>query len=218
MSPTLDVVDRWDGGFSWTLEGDPMHRTSHALETEAGVWVVDPVDAPRLDEELAERGEVAGVTILVDRHTRDAEVLARRYDVPVSLPAALGPVADKLETESTRYAGSLPGTEYRTIRLTTNRFWREVGLFDADRGTLIVSEAIGTNELFTTGDERLGVHPVLRLFPPRQHLGGLEPERILVGHGPGIFDDAPTALRQALEGSRRNAPKLYVQAALAPFR
>lgn len=218
MSPTLDVVDRWDGGISWTLEGDTLHRTSHAFETEPGLWIVDPLDAPGLDEELEALGEVVGVTMLLDRHKRDTELLAQRYDVPVSLPAALAPVAEELEAESTRYAGSLPGTEYRTIRLTTNRFWREVGLFDADRGTLVVPEAIGTHKLFTTEDERLGVHPALRLFPPRQHLDGLEPERILVGHGPGIFDDAPTALREAMEQSRRNAPKLYAQAALAAFK
>lgn len=218
MSPTLDVVNRWEGGISWTLEGDAMHRTSHALETGSGLWVVDPVDAPGLDDELAELGEVAGVTLLLDRHKRDTQLLARRYDVPVSLPAALAPVAEEFDAETERYAGSLPGTELRTIRLTTNRFWREVALFDAERGTLVVPEALGTNELFTVGDERLGVHPALRLFPPKKRLGGLEPERILVGHGPGVFDGAPEALQRALRRSRRNAPRLYLQAALAPFR
>ncbi|MEF8799749.1 MAG: hypothetical protein V5A38_07855 [Halolamina sp.] len=218
MSPTLDVVDRWDGGISWTLEEDSMHRTSHALGTDAGVWIIDPVDAPGLDDELDELGDVAGVTLLLDRHKRDSEVVARRHDVPVSLPAALGPVADELDAQAERYAGSLPGTEFRTVRLTNNRFWREVALFDADRGTLVVPEAVGTNELFSTSDERLGVHPVLRLFPPRQALGGLEPERVLVGHGPGVFDDAAAALRYALGNSRRNAPKLYAQAALTPFK
>jgi hypothetical protein len=218
MNPTLDVVDRWDGGISWTLEGDAMHRTSHALDTEAGIWIIDPVDAPGLDEELDELGDVAGVTLLLDRHKRDTATVARRHDVPVSLPAALGPVADELDVRAERYAGSLPDTEFRTVRLTNNRFWREVGLFDADSATLVVPEAVGTNELFTTGDERLGVHPMLRLFPPRTALGGLEPERILVGHGPGVFDDAAEALRDALGNSRRNAPKLYAQAALLPFR
>lgn len=218
MSPTLDVVDRWEGGISWTLEGDEMHRTSHALETGSGVWVVDPLDAPGLDDELEGLGEVTGITLLLDRHKRDAELLARRYDVPVSLPAPLGPVADDLTAETERYAGALPDTEFRTVRLTTNRFWREVALFDAEHGTLVVPEALGTNELFTTGDERLGVHPLLRLVPPCRQFGGLEPERVLVGHGPGIFDGATAAVRYALASSRRNAPKLYAQAALAPFR
>lgn len=218
MTPTLDVVDRWDDGISWTLADDSMHRTSHALDTEAGIWVIDPVDAPGLDDELAELGDIAGVTLLLDRHKRDSELVAQRHDVPVSLPAALGPVADELDGQTDRYAGSLPGTEFRTVRLTTNRFWREVALFDADGGTLVVPEAVGSNELFTTDDERLGVHPVLRLFPPREALGGLEPERVLVGHGPGVFDEAAAALQYALRHSRRNAPKLYGQAALMPLK
>jgi len=217
MSQTLDVVDRWDEGISWTLEGDTMHRTSHALATESGVWVVDPVDAPGLDDELAELGDVAGVTLLLDRHKRDSAQVARRHDVHVSLPAPLGPVADDLRAQTERYAGSLPDTEFRTVRLTTNRLWREVALFDAERGTLVVPEAFGTNELFTTDDERAGVHPVLRLLPPRRKLGGLQPQRLLVGHGPGVFEDATSALRHALATSRRNAPKLYAQAALQPF-
>lgn len=218
MSPTLDVVDRWDGGISWTLADDTMHRTSHALVTDAGVWLIDPVDAPGLDDELEQLGEVTGVTLLLDRHKRDTEELARRYDVPVSLPAQLSPVAKELTVETERYTDTLPGTAYRTVPLTTNRLWREVALFDAESRTLVVPEAVGTNELFTTADERLGVHPGLRLFPPRKKLGSLEPDRILVGHGAGVFDDATEALRAALRSSRRNAPRLYAEAALLPFK
>ena len=218
MSPTLDVVDRWDGGISWTLAGDDLQRTCHALVTEAGVWLIDPLDAPGLDEELEELGEVAGVTLLLDRHKRDTELLARRYEVPVSLPASLAPVAKELTAETERYTETLPGTNFRTIPLTTNRLWREVALFDAESRTLVVPEAVGTNDLFTTADERLGVHPGLRLFPPREQLESLNPERILVGHGSGVFDDAAGALRVALRDSRRNAPRIYAKAAMLPFR
>lgn len=218
MSPTLDVVDRWDAGISWTLADDTMHRTSHALVTDAGVWVIDPVDAPGLDEELEQLGEVVGVTLLLDRHKRDTEMLARRYDVPVSLPAQLSAVAKELTADTERYTDTLPGTTYRTVPLTTNRLWREVSLFDAESRTLVVPEAVGTNDLFTTGGERLGVHPALRLFPPRERLGSLEPDQILVGHGPGVFDDATGALRAGLRDSRRNAPRLYAEAAMLPFK
>jgi hypothetical protein len=218
MSPTLNVVDRWEGGISWTLEGDDLQRTCHALVTEAGVWLIDPLDASGLEEELAELGEVAGVTLLLDRHKRDAEMMARRYSVPVSLPAALGPVAKELTVETERYTDTLPGTNYRTIPLTTNRLWREVALFDAENRTLVVPEAVGTNDLFTTADERLGVHPGLRLFPPRAQLAGLNPDQILVGHGPGVFDDAASALRTAMRDSRRNAPRIFAKAAMLPFR
>jgi hypothetical protein len=50
---------------------------------------------------------------------------------------------------------------------------------------------------------------MVRLFPPTRALGGLSPARILVGHGEGVFDDAPEALSDALNGSRKRAPKLY---------
>lgn len=212
MSETLLMLDRWDGGLGWTLEGDRMQRTSHALVDDGAVWLVDPVDAPGLDEELASLGEVTGVVLLLDRHERDAAAIATRHGVPVSLPAALSSVADDLDCETEVFTDELPGTGYRSIELATNRFWREVALYDAERGTLVVPEAVGTADLFTVGEERLGVHPALRLLPPREGLGGLRPERILVGHGPGVFDSAATELDVALRRSRRNAPRLYLGA------
>ncbi|MFW5911553.1 MAG: hypothetical protein ACOCQV_02335 [Halolamina sp.] len=208
---TLEVVDRWAGGISWTLSAEVggMHRTSHAIETEAGVWVIDPVDAPGLDDELASLGEVVGVTLLLDRHKRDAAAVAERHGVPVSLPVQLRNVEDDVDVETETYSHALPDTGFQTITVVDNRLWHEVALHDPDLGTLIVPEAVGTAAFFRTGDERLGVHPALRLFPPRKPLGGLSPDRILVGHGPGVFDGATTALRTALAGSRRRAPRYY---------
>ncbi len=60
------------------------------------------------------------------------------------------------------------------------------------------------------GSERLGVHPALRLTPPTK-LGRLAPERILVGHGHGVMDDAAAALTDALKGSRTRAPGLFAK-------
>lgn len=212
MSETLAVRDRWDGGMSWTIEGDRMHRTSHALVDGSDVWLVDPVDAPDLDEELAELGDVKGVVVLLDRHKRDSAAVATRHDVPVYLPAPLSVVADDLRCKTEVFAGAIPGTGYRTITLTNNSLWREVALYDDESATLVVPEALGTADALTASDERLGVHMALRLFPPKEALGGLRPERILVGHGEGIFDDAAVALRDALRSSRRNAPKVYLEA------
>ena len=42
---------------------------------------------------------------------------------------------------------------------------------------------------------------MLRLTPPRRLLD-FEPEHLLVGHGAGVHEDAPAALRYAIEGSR----------------
>lgn len=240
MSDTLEVLDRWDGGISWTLADDAKERTCHALvvrddgtapggdeesgsgneEPEPGaedesadgstVWLVDPVDAPGLDDELAALGDVAGVVVLLDRHTRDAATLASRHGVPVYLPEALADVEEDVDAETTVFRGSLPGTDLRTITLRANRLWREVALYSRDTGTLVVPESVGTAAFIAADGERLGVHPALRLFPPKTKLGGLRPERILVGHGAGVFDDAPRALDRALRNARRNAPKLYV--------
>ena len=45
--------------------------------------------------------------------------------------------------------------------------------------------------------------PLLRLTPPRALLA-VEPEHVLVGHGAGVHEDAPTALREAVDA--RAAP------------
>jgi hypothetical protein len=222
MNETLELLDQWDGGISWTVDDDTMHRTSHALVVPGddgdAVWVVDPIDADGLDEELADLGEVAGVVLLLDRHKRDSAAVAARHDVPVYLPEALADVADDLDCDIETFRGTLPGTEFRTITLTNNSLWREVALYDKNAGTLVVPEAVGTAGLFTAPGERLGVHPGLRLLPPKAKLGGLRPDRILVGHGAGVFDDAPMALQEALRGSRRNAPKLYAGMLTLPFK
>ena len=217
---TLEVVDRWDDGISWTLEEElgGMHRTSHAIQTEEGVWLVDPVDAPGLDDELESLGEVAGVTLLLDRHKRDADAIAARHDVRIALPTKLASVADALESPVETYSESLSETGLRTVAVVNNQLWHEVALRHPGTGTLIVPEAVGTAEFFTTDDERLGVHPALRLFPPRKSLGSLSPDRILVGHGPGVFDDATSALRTALANSRRSAPKYYAGLALSAIK
>ena len=86
---------------------------------------------------------------------------------------------------------------------------REAALFDGR--TLVVPEAVGTSDFFMVGSERLGVHPVLRLTPPRRQLGNLDPERVLVGHGEGVMADGSGALASALARSRRNAPRLFLK-------
>jgi len=50
----------------------------------------------------------------------------------------------------------------------------------------------------------------LRLTPP-QTLRQFDPDRILVGHGEGVFTNATSLLRDALDGSRRRAPWLFAK-------
>lgn len=231
----LRVLDRWAGGVSWAVAGDSLHRTSHALAVggsagdvgadespepadDADVWLVDPVDAAGLDDLLADYGTVEGVVLLLDRHHRDTAALARRHDVAVHLPPVLAGEADEVDWETETFAGELDVTGYHQVTVVDNRLWHEAALYAPDLGTLVVPEAVGTAPLFVTGDDPLGVHPGLRLFPPRRALGDYEPDRVLVGHGAGVFDDAGAALRRALRDSRRTAPRLYGQILTMPFR
>jgi len=193
-----------DGGAVWiAYPEEGMQRASAALAIDGDVWVVDPVDTADLDDLLGTLGEVRGVVVLLDRHWRDADDVAARHDVPVSVPDWFDGVP-ALDADLQRFGDRLPDTDFRARRVVDNRFWQEAALFDGE--TLVVPEAVGTAEYFTAGDERLGVHPVLRVRPPRGPLGGLGPERIVVGHGEGLAEDATPALAAALSNARRGAP------------
>jgi hypothetical protein len=205
------IVDRFDGGVGWIAHPrERMQRASHALATDAGVYVVDPLDAAGIDETIAEYGDVAGVLVALTRHKRDAAAFADRHDVPVYVPHWMGGLESDLEAPVEEIDGQLPGSDYRLIPVIKNTFWKEFALFDGE--TLLVPEAVGTSGYFVAGDERLGVHPMLRAFPPRAQLGDLSPDRVLVGHGDGIVDDATAALDHALRNARRNAPAQWAGA------
>lgn len=205
-------IDRFEGGVGWIAHPEErMQRASHALVADdGGVWVVEPVDTPDLDERLDDLGEVRGVVVLLDRHVRDAVKVADRHDVPVRVPEALAGLRSDLDAAVEPFRGALPKTDYRTIILLDSPVWTEVALYDEAAGTLLVPESVGTAEYFRAPGERLGVHPARRLIPPRP-LRGLAPARILVGHGEGVFDDPTVALRKALSGSRSNAAHLYAR-------
>jgi len=202
-------IDRWNGGVGWiAYPEETMERASHLMKTDVGSWVIDPVDTDGIDGLLG-GFEVAGVVTLLDRHKRDAAAIADRHGVSVYVPSFMDGVASELEAPVERFAGELEGTGYGLYEVVNNRFWQEAALYDEDRGALFVPEAVGTAEYFLAGRERLGVHPMLRLKPPRS-LRRFRPDRIMVGHGEGVSEGATESLRNAIEGSRRKAPALYV--------
>ncbi|WP_255149337.1 hypothetical protein [Halorarius halobius] len=195
---TVHEIGRFDGGVGWLAHPEEtMRRASHALATEGGVFVVDPVDADGLDDLLAEFGEVAGVVVLLEYHTRHAERIAARHDVPVYLPAGLTGV--DLGVPVRRFSGALPATTYDLLPVTVNPLWKEWALFDGE--TLVVAEAVGATDYFLApGETDLGVSYLRRPFPP-EALAGLDPERVLVGHGAGVHEDAAGALATALDSA-----------------
>lgn len=131
-----------------------------------------------------------GVAVLMQRHRRDAEAIAVRHGVEVgaALPAGV----------ETRRVVRFPG-------------WHEVVLWLPDRRLLVAADVLGTVGYFLAGDdEPIGVHPLVRPFPPRRALRGLAPAAISVGHGaPVTGDGTPAALAAALRTARRRLPQAY---------
>ena len=204
-STSLEVIDRFDEGVGWiAYPEETMRRASHAIERDGEVWVFDPVDAEGVDDLLAEFGSVAGVAVLLDRHKRDAAAVANRHDVSVYVPEWMNGVERKLDVPVERFGDELAGFDVE--RLIDNPAWQEAVCFDGE--TLLVPEALGTVSYFCASGETLGVHPMLRLLPPRS-LREYDPERLLVGHGEGVFEDVPRAIRDSLGGARSKTPSLY---------
>lgn len=208
----LREIDRFDGGVGWMAHPEErMQRASHALVDGDDVWVVDPVDADGLDDLLADHGEVAGVVVLLERHTRDAGAVARRHDVAVHRPAWMSGVDADVDAPVETLENTVGSTGYTVHKLVDTPVWREAYLYHPEEATLVVPESLGTAPYFLTGDERIGVHPMLRFTPPRD-LGDRAAERVLVSHGEGVMSDAAAAIRDAVANSRRRAPRLYAEA------
>ena len=179
--------DEFDGGFGWIAD-EFMQRCSHALVVDGRVWVIDAVDGDGVEERLRAAGTPAGVLQLLDRHNRDCAALATRLGVRhhVVPQGSLGPFA--------------------CIAIKSSSSWKEVALWWPDRRVLVCADALGTAPYYRAASDRLAVHPVLRVRPPRRQLGTLQPDVILCGHGEGVLVDADDGLREALSTSRRRIP------------
>lgn len=203
----LTVVDRFEGGVGWIAHPEEtMQRASHAIESEGGLWIVDPVDVAGLDDLLSEYADPEGVVVLLDRHERDAATVADRHDVAVYVPEWMDGVASDIDAPTRRFGGDLAG--FQVSRLIDNPLWQEATLFDGE--TLVVPEALGTVEYFRAPAEELGVHPMLRVLPPTD-LRSYDPDRLLVGHGEGIAEDVGPMIRRAVDDSRGRAASLYLK-------
>lgn len=187
----LSLTYAGETGAGWIApEPGHMQRASHAVVAAGGTWLIDPVDGAGLDGFLEPLPEVRGVVQLLDRHPRDCAALAERFGVPLHRTPAEG----------------VPGLPLEAVPLVMRRWWGEVALWWPDTRSLIVAEAMGTAPYYPVPGARLGVHPVMRLTPPRA-LASFEADRLLCSHGapaagPGVADE----IRTALDSSRRDAP------------
>lgn len=204
------VTVEYDGGLSWIAHPDEEgKRSSHAISTADGVWLIDPLDAPNVEERIAPLGDVAGVAVLSCWHARDAGLFARRHDVPVYIPEWLSRVESLVDPPVERYTFS-PAAEFRVLPCRPFPNWEEAFWYHSPSETLIVPESLGTIETFCVGDERIGLELFRRLQPPTE-LAGLDPKRILVGHGPGITDHSGSALREAIDSARWTFPAALLE-------
>jgi hypothetical protein len=191
----ITICDETAFGFGWIAsEPESLQRASHALAADGGVWLVDPVDGPGVEERIRVLGEPAGVLQLLDRHSRDCAVLAKRLGVlHLRLPF-----------------GGVPGSPFEVRRVLSIPGWCELALWWEAEAVLVCTEALGTVPYFRALAEPLGVHPFLRLYQPRglrDMAKCLAPRHVLVGHGEGIHGDAAAAaLAEAVGGARRAMP------------
>jgi hypothetical protein len=183
----MKVVDEIVDAFGW-IQDERMRRTSHALAAGGRVWLFDVVDDPELEARVGELGKPAAVVQLLDRHNRDCAAVAQRLGVPHHVMPR-----------------QLPGTPFELRPVVRLRWWREVALWWPERRILLVADAVGTIPFFRAGAEPAGLHPALRIMPPRS-LSDLEPDHLLVGHGEGIHHH-PAALESALRTARRRIPR-----------
>lgn len=207
------VVDRWHRGVGWQAHPDEDGlRTSHAIaDPDGGVWLVDPLDAPGVGAVYADLGEVVGVAVLADYHARDAAVFARRHDVPVTVPTGLDRAAERVDAPTRRVTDSVAGFELR--RVSPLGAWTETVAYRERDRTLYVPDVLSSGTAFTVGDERLGLNVLARFAPPRAPLSGTDPDRVLLGHGRGVFDGASEALADTLANARRRLPGALVSTA-----
>jgi hypothetical protein len=184
----MRFCDEQDFGFGWIVDDESLRRTSHALVAEGGVWFVDPVEWNVAEERAGSLGEPRGVIQLLDRHNRHCAALASRLGIPHHV-----------------VPGRIDGAPFEFLPVARSRWWREVALWWPERRVLACGDAVGTLAYFCAPGEALGLHPALRLRPPRA-LRLVFPEHVLCGHGWGVHEDAAKALHTTLRTARRRLP------------
>ena len=214
------VVDQFEDGIGWIAHpAETGRRASHALRGDDGVWLLDPLDGPGVDDLVARVGEIAGVAVCSSWHARDAGRIADRYDVAVHAPEWLGRIdtlIDRAPIE--RYRFSPGDSGFRVLRCQPFPTWDEAMVYRPAGGILYVPESLGTADAYLVGDERVGLSIVRRIDPPIAQLDGLSVGRLLVGHGRGIHERPDEALEAALRYGRRRLPEALYRNGTDAFR
>jgi hypothetical protein len=217
-SPVVPI-DEGDAGIGWlAAPSEMMQRAAHAFNGADGrLWLVDPVDTPGLDAFLTSHGEVGGVIVAFDRHRRDAAQIAERYELPVTVPPVLEDFAASIPAE-TRVRPSCEAAGLRFHTLLDSRIppWREAAVIGPDGSTVYVPEVVGRAGYYTAPGEQVGVHPMLRVSPPRRAMQALSIETLWCGHGHGLTD-AQGEVNRAMRDARSRLPAAYLGAVRGLF-
>lgn len=203
MERLTKVVDEFEWGFGWVSSERPRLRmTSHALAADGRVWIVDPTDPGELEERVRALGAPAGVVQLLDRHNRACAQVAGRLGVPHHRVPFDG----------------LPASPFEVVPLVRRFRWDEVALWWPERRVLVCADALGTvPHTFALGGEPIGVHPLLRLTPPKR-VADFDAAHVLCGHGNGVHENTAEAVREAIAHSRRRLLRLPLELAVSGRR
>lgn len=196
-------IEHGDHLVTWLANpSEPLRRASHAMRLDGRWYLVDPLDTVDLDDRLVGLG---GIVVLFERHWRDARLLANRYDVPIYRPRAVDADDDAIDDAET----VLSHMGFEAIDLS-GPLWNEIAYWRATDGTLLVAETLGTAPHFRAAGERIGIHPLRRLLPPRDALSDIEASRVLVGHGEPIGSLETSEIDRCLAAARRHLPGAWI--------
>ncbi len=185
-------IQRHPLGLTW-VETSGTRRAAHALRADGRLWLIDPFDDEIALSAATELAQPAGVIQLLDRHNRDC-----------------GPIAQRLEVPLLRLPTDLGDSPFTVVPVISRPWWHEVALWWEAERALVIAEAVGTAPAFALG-RQAGLHPLLRLRPPRAALTAHRPERLLVGHGTALESGAAAAIDDALAGALSDIPQLVLK-------
>ena len=161
-STDFELIDEWDLGVGWLAHPEERGmRASHAVVFDDGVWIIDPLDAPGIDEHIVALGEVVGVAVLSSMHARDAHHFGDRYDVPVYVPDGMDGLSNGLDTPHPRYLDEFPARGVRILARHPFPGFDEANLFHEPTQTLYIGDSLGTTPWHTVGQETLGAQALL---------------------------------------------------------
>jgi hypothetical protein len=129
---------------------------------------------------------------LLDRHNRECAEVAERFGIAhLHVPDAV------------------PGSPFEAIKALRIPAWKETALWWPERRVLVVAEIVGTHPITNAGTGDVGVHPMLRLRPPKS-IRGFGAEHLLTGHGPPLHVGADAAIERAYSRSIRDIPQAAI--------